>query len=83
MDIVDKLRRTGLNGIVELPQLVACGDQSSGKSPVLEATTEIPFLRKENLCARFVTEVGTKTRAWRGEKIGASCRNGKQRAKLD
>lgn len=57
MDIVDKLRRTGLNGIVELPQLVVCGDQSSGKSSVLEAITEIPFPRKENLCTRFATEV--------------------------
>jgi len=57
MDIVDKLRRTGLGGIVELPQLVVCGDQSSGKSSVLEAITEIPFPRKENLCTRFATEV--------------------------
>jgi hypothetical protein len=58
MDIVDKLRRTGLSSIVELPQLVVCGDQSSGKSSVLEAITEIPFPRKENLCTRFATEVG-------------------------
>lgn len=57
MDIVDKLRRTGLSGIIELPQLVVCGDQSSGKSSVLEAITEIPFPRKENLCTRFATEV--------------------------
>ncbi|KAH9875345.1 hypothetical protein J1614_004837 [Plenodomus biglobosus] len=56
MDIVDKLRRAGLSGIVELPQLVVCGDQSSGKSSVLEAITEIPFPRKENLCTRFATE---------------------------
>lgn len=62
MDIVDKLRRTGLNGIVELPQLVVCGDQSSGKSSVLEAITEIPFPRKENLCTRFATEVCSPTR---------------------
>ncbi|KAF2190472.1 GTP-binding protein [Zopfia rhizophila CBS 207.26] len=57
MDIVDKLRRTGLSGVVALPQLVVCGDQSSGKSSVLEAITEIPFPRKENLCTRFATEI--------------------------
>ena len=57
MDIVDKLRRTGLSTILELPQLVVCGDQSSGKSSVLEAITEIPFPRKENFCTRFATEI--------------------------
>ncbi|KAF2036298.1 GTP-binding protein [Setomelanomma holmii] len=57
LDIVDHLRRQGLSGIVELPQLVVCGDQSSGKSSVLEAITEIPFPRNENLCTRFATEI--------------------------
>ncbi|KAI7233482.1 hypothetical protein KC330_g5346 [Hortaea werneckii] len=57
MDIVDKLRRSGLSGIVQLPQLVVSGDQSSGKSSVLEAITEIPFPRKENLCTRFAIEI--------------------------
>jgi GTPase SAR1 family protein len=44
-------------GIVSLLQLVVCGDQPSGKSSVLEAITEIPFPRKENLCARLATEI--------------------------
>ncbi|KAI8934760.1 hypothetical protein NX059_008448 [Plenodomus lindquistii] len=57
LDLVDDLRRTGLEGIIGLPQLVVCGDQSSGKSSVLEAITEIPFPRKENLCTRFATEI--------------------------
>jgi GTPase SAR1 family protein len=57
LDVVDHLRRQGLSGIVELPQIVVCGDQSSGKSSVLEAITEIPFPRNENLCTRFATEV--------------------------
>ncbi|KAF2708220.1 dynamin family protein-like protein [Pleomassaria siparia CBS 279.74] len=57
LDIVDQLRRQGLNSLVELPQLVVVGDQSSGKSSVLEAITEIPFPRKENLCTRFATEI--------------------------
>ncbi|KAL8717039.1 MAG: hypothetical protein Q9225_005685 [Loekoesia sp. 1 TL-2023] len=57
IDLVDHLRRTGLGGVLKLPQLVVCGDQSSGKSSVLEAITEIPFPRKENLCTRFATEI--------------------------
>ena len=57
LDVVDKLRRTGLQGTIELPQLVVCGDQSSGKSSLLEAITEIPFPRKANLCTRFATEI--------------------------
>ncbi len=57
MDLVDKLRRVGLQHILQLPQLVVTGDQSSGKSSVLEAITEIPFPRKENLCTRFATEI--------------------------
>ncbi|KAJ6284185.1 P-loop containing nucleoside triphosphate hydrolase protein [Bipolaris maydis] len=57
IDIVDKLRRTSLSSIVELPQLIVCGDQSSGKSSILKAITEIPFPRKENLCTRFTTKI--------------------------
>lgn len=57
MDIVDRLRRTGLSNVLQLPQLVVCGDQSSGKSSVLEAITEVPFPRRENLCTRFATEL--------------------------
>jgi len=57
MDVVDKLRRTGLSSVLQLPQLVVCGDQSSGKSSVLKAITEIPFPRKENLCTRLATEI--------------------------
>ena len=57
MDIVDQLRKEGLGGIIQLPQIVTCGDQSSGKSSVLEALTGIPFPRKENLCTRYATEI--------------------------
>ncbi|PGH13825.1 hypothetical protein AJ79_03393 [Helicocarpus griseus UAMH5409] len=57
LDLVDRLRRAGLSSVLQLPQIVVCGDQSSGKSSVLEAITEIPFPRKENLCTRFATEI--------------------------
>lgn len=57
LDTVSELRRCGLDSVLSLPQLVVCGDQSAGKSSVLEALTEIPFPRRDNLCTRFPTEI--------------------------
>ena len=54
---IDKLRSHGISQYVNLPQLIVCGDQSSGKSSVLEAISGIPFPTKDNLCTRFATEV--------------------------
>lgn len=60
LDMVDRLRTCGLGSILPLPQLVVCGDQSAGKSSVLEAITEVPFPRKENLCTRIATEINLR-----------------------
>ena len=38
-------------------QLVVVGDQSSGKSSVLEALTGLPFPRDSTLCTRFPTQI--------------------------
>ncbi|KAI4730281.1 hypothetical protein E4T49_01852 [Aureobasidium sp. EXF-10728] len=56
LDAVDDLRAVGINSIIPLPQIVACGDQSSGKSSLLEALTGIPFPRDTGLCTRFATQ---------------------------
>ncbi|EFR02473.1 dynamin [Nannizzia gypsea CBS 118893] len=54
---IDKARARGAGDHISLPQLVVCGDQSAGKSSVLEGITEIPFPRKDGLCTRFATEI--------------------------
>lgn len=57
LDAIDALRAEGLGELTNLPQLIVCGDQSTGKSSVLEAISGIPFLRDENLSTRYATEV--------------------------
>ncbi|KAL8303408.1 hypothetical protein RB600_007045 [Gaeumannomyces tritici] len=56
-DIIDKLRSHGIDQHVDLPQIIVCGDQSAGKSSVLEAISGHPFPTKDGLCTRFVTEL--------------------------
>lgn len=60
LDTVSQIRKCGLDSILSLPQIVVCGDQSAGKSSVLEALTEIPFPRSDNLCTRFATEISLR-----------------------
>ncbi|UQC86680.1 vacuolar sorting protein VPS1 [Colletotrichum lupini] len=54
---IERLRANGIGDLVDLPQLVVCGDQSAGKSSVLEGITGMPFPRQEGLCTRFPTEI--------------------------
>ncbi len=42
LDTVDKLRLL-IGRYVDLPQIIVCGDQSSGKSSVLEAISRLSF----------------------------------------
>ncbi|KAJ4365361.1 hypothetical protein N0V95_000508 [Ascochyta clinopodiicola] len=40
-----------------MASIVVCGEQSSGKSSVLEAVSGVKFPSKDNLCTRFATEL--------------------------
>lgn len=57
LNVIDQLRLDGISRYVDLPQLIVCGDQSSGKSSVLEAISGLGFPAKDNLCTRFATEL--------------------------
>ena len=52
---IDRLFAFVVVEYVALPQLVVVGDQSSGKSSVLEGLTKLPFPRDSGLCTRFAT----------------------------
>ena len=54
---IDRLFSCGVGDYIALPQLVVVGDQSSGKSSVLEGLTNLPFPRDSGLCTRFATQI--------------------------
>ncbi|KAF2204495.1 P-loop containing nucleoside triphosphate hydrolase protein [Delitschia confertaspora ATCC 74209] len=58
LNAIEKLRGKGVNKHnISFPQLVVCGDQSSGKSSVLEGLTRLRFPTKDTLCTTFATEL--------------------------
>ncbi|KAF2831259.1 P-loop containing nucleoside triphosphate hydrolase protein [Ophiobolus disseminans] len=58
LDKIDELRSKGLSHHgISLPQLIVCGDQSAGKSSLLEGLTRLRFPTDDNTCTTFATEV--------------------------
>ncbi|KAF8245531.1 P-loop containing nucleoside triphosphate hydrolase protein [Wilcoxina mikolae CBS 423.85] len=57
INLIESVRESGVSKHIHLPQLVICGDQSSGKSTVMQAITEIPFPHSTGQCTKFATEV--------------------------
>lgn len=56
-DISDSLSACGVGRIIDLPRIVVVGEQSAGKSSVLEAITRVRFPVEGGLCTRFATEL--------------------------
>jgi len=85
LDQIDKLRRSGIEQFVKLPQIVVVGDQSAGKSSVLEALTGIAFPRSGSRCTRFATEIiirRAKERSFSIDIIPSKERNDSDRNQL-
>ena len=81
LDVVDALRAEGLSDFTALPQLIVCGDQSSGKSSCLQTISGVPFPRKDNLCTRFATEV--ILRRVLNDGLSVSIKPGRDRSSAD
>jgi hypothetical protein len=60
LDVVDRLRELGIDRDIPLPQIAVMGDQSSGKSSVLEALSGVPFPRGSGLVTKCATELRMK-----------------------
>ncbi|KAJ1487321.1 P-loop containing nucleoside triphosphate hydrolase protein, partial [Baffinella frigidus] len=59
IDLIDKLRELGIEHDLQggIPQIAVMGDQSSGKSSVLEALSGVQFPRGTGLVTKCATEV--------------------------
>ncbi|KAL4999594.1 P-loop containing nucleoside triphosphate hydrolase protein [Aspergillus recurvatus] len=60
---IDELHKLGLSSSIELPELVVVGDQSTGKSSVLQAITEVSFPVKQDTCTRFPVQISFRQTA--------------------
>ncbi|KAF9331904.1 hypothetical protein BG006_005245 [Podila minutissima] len=59
-DKINKFHSLGLTHKLSIPQMAIIGDQSSGKSSVLEAITKLSFPRDKEMCTRFATRVNMR-----------------------
>jgi hypothetical protein len=57
LEKMDKLFAHGVGEYISLPQQVVVGEQSSGKSSILEGLTKMAFPRDSGLCTRFATQI--------------------------
>jgi GTPase SAR1 family protein len=69
LDLIDKLRNHDVSDIIDFPQIIVCGDQSSGKSSVLEAISRVSFPKDSSVCTLFPTELALRRGPTRKVKV--------------
>ncbi|NXS70567.1 MX protein, partial [Pandion haliaetus] len=71
IDLIDSLRALGIEEDLALPAIAVIGDQSSGKSSILEALSGVPLPRGNGIVTRCPLELKLKripaTQAWKGK----------------
>lgn len=86
VELIARLRSCGIGDHIDLPQLIVCGDQSAGKSSVLEGLTGLPFPKQDGLCTRFATEIilshGVEALATQACIVPGAARSSHSREKL-
>ncbi|KAL1247539.1 hypothetical protein QQF64_022915 [Cirrhinus molitorella] len=60
IDLIDTLRSAGIHKDLSLPTIIVIGDQSSGKSSVLEALSGVPLPRGTGIVTRCPLELRLK-----------------------
>uniref|UniRef100_A0A671T2Q4 Interferon-induced GTP-binding protein Mx2-like n=1 Tax=Sinocyclocheilus anshuiensis TaxID=1608454 RepID=A0A671T2Q4_9TELE len=60
IDLIDTLRSAGIHKDLALPTIIVIGDQSSGKSSVLEALSGVPLPRGSGIVTRCPLELRLK-----------------------
>lgn len=73
LETIDQLFACNVGQYINLPQLVVVGDQSSGKSSVLEGLTKLSFPRDSGLCTRFATQIVFRRQASLTERYITAC----------
>src|ERR1700753_3177272 len=69
LDLIDRLRSHNVSEIIDFPQIIVCGDQSSGKSSVLEAISRVSFPKDSEVCTVFPTELALRRGPTRKVKV--------------
>ena len=50
MELINNLRDLGAHFDLEIPGIIVCGNQSAGKSSVIEGITKVPLPRADGTC---------------------------------